>query len=167
MSVEWADTYAELCSVLCLFDEPEQQVVRAWAALSALPRMKPELLVSFVWYLKHHKPALVQPIDAALATWSNSMTQDSRCIGIERKTTVWQALSPRSKDVVFCMDISTSMSWPVANGNTRLQECQKAFGQLLDADILRHGDRFGFQWFSHKCGTLMPCLLYTSDAADE
>ena len=166
MSVEWADTYAELCGVLCLFDEPEQQVVRAWAALSVLPRMKPELLVSFVWYLKHHKPALVQPIDAALATWSNSMTQDSRCIGIERKTTVWQALSPRSKDVVFCMDISTSMSWPVANGNTRLQECQKAFGQLLDADILRHGDRFGFQWFSHKCGTLMPMTAVSTAALE-
>ena len=45
MSEEWSNTYAELCGVLCLFDEPEQQVARAWAALSAIPRMKPELLV--------------------------------------------------------------------------------------------------------------------------
>ena len=45
MSEEWSNTYAELCGVLCLFDEPEQQVARAWAALSAIPHMKPELLV--------------------------------------------------------------------------------------------------------------------------
>ena len=168
VSEEWSNTYAELCGVLCLFDEPEQQVARAWAALSAIPRMKPELLVSFVWYLKHHKPGLVRPIDEALATWSNAMSQEPHCIGIECKTTVWQALSlGRSKDVLFCMDISASMSWLVANGITRLEECQKAFGQLLDADVLRHGDRFGFQWFNHKCGTLMPMNEVSADALTE
>merc|ERR1719504_16085 len=53
---DMANTCAELCGVLCLFDGPEQQVARAWAALSSIPRMKPELFLFFVWYLKHHKP---------------------------------------------------------------------------------------------------------------
>ena len=160
-----ANTCAELCGVLCLFDEPEQQVARAWAALSSVPRMKPDLMISFVWYLKHHKPALVQPIDTvcstALATYGYSVA------GIERKTTVWKAVdvlmpSP-PKDVVFCLDISGSMSSKVANGNTRLKECQMALEKLLDADILKPGDRIGLKQFDHKCDTVLPI----TDISDE
>jgi Mg-chelatase subunit ChlD len=158
---EFANTCAELCGVLCLFDEPDQQVSRAWAALSSIPRMKTELFLSFVWYLKHHEPDLVQPLDAIQATLSWT---GPRIAGLEHKNTVWKALSPPNKDVVFCLDVSGSMSNTVGNGSSRLKECQTAFTQLLDEGILKVGDRFGFKHFNHECNTLMP-ITEVSDAS--
>jgi Mg-chelatase subunit ChlD len=158
---EFANTHAELHCVLCLFDKPEQQVSRAWAALSSIPRMKPELFLSFVWYLKHHKPALVQPLDAIQATFS---WKGPRIAGLEHKDTVWKALLPPNKDVVFCLDVSGSMNNTVGNGSSRLKECQTAFTQLLNEGILKVGDRFGFKHFNHECNTLVP-ITEVSDAS--
>jgi hypothetical protein len=46
---DFANTTAQVCMTLCLLDSPDIQLARAWAALSSIPRMSPELLRGFIW----------------------------------------------------------------------------------------------------------------------